>query len=283
MKAPQKPPTFKSLMDHVTPDELFSIIQSAVSSPSTDGRYLHWDQLIRRTPPEGLSHEKWWLALKTQRILLFKSTPLYDKADGAFQFLEVDPIPERLHDIDLGTGGRIQMPEQITNPETRDRYYVSSLIEEAITSSQLEGAATTRQVAKEMLRSGRRPRDKNERMIFNNFATMQRIGELKNEPLTENLVFEIHRLITEHTLDDPSGAGRFRRGDERITVVDDNNHIVHMPPPSVELEERMAAMCDFANGKSPGHFIHPVIRSIILHFWLAAIRDFRAPSIIRLN
>jgi len=71
------------------------------------------------------------------------------------------------------------MPDQITNPSTRDQYYVGSLIEEAITSSQLEGATTTRPVAKEMIRSGRQPRDESERMILNNYRTMQRIGELR--------------------------------------------------------------------------------------------------------
>ena len=33
-------------------------------------------------------------------------------------------------------------------------------------------------------------------------------------------------------------------------------------------------MCDFANGKTPGEFVHPAIRSIILHFWLAYDHPF---------
>jgi Fic family protein len=33
-------------------------------------------------------------------------------------------------------------------------------------------------------------------------------------------------------------------------------------------------MCDFANMKIPNFFIHPVIRSIILHFWLAYDHPF---------
>ena len=77
--------------------------------------------------------------------------------DGLFSTSYLTPYQLRLHDIDRGTGGFIEIPEQITNPETKDRYYVGSLIEEAITSSQLEGAATTRRVAKEMIRVGRKP------------------------------------------------------------------------------------------------------------------------------
>ena len=83
-----------------------------------------------------------------------------------------------------------------------------SEISEAITSSQLEGAATTRKVAKEMIRSGRSPRDRSEQIILNNYLTMQRIRKLKSQPLSKELVLEIHQLVTQQTLDDPSAAGR---------------------------------------------------------------------------
>lgn len=168
------------------------------------------------------------------------------------------------------------MPRQITNPDMKDRYYVGSLIEEAITSSQIEGAVTNRQVAKDMIRSGRKPSDRSERMILNNFITMRRIGELKDRPLTEDLVFEIHRLITEDTLENPTAAGRMRLNDESEKVVVDEMYgeVYHAPPPAAELPARLKAMCDFANGKTPAVFVHPVLRSIILHFWLAYDHPF---------
>jgi len=76
-------------------------------------------------------------------------------------------------------------------------------MEEAITSSQLEGAVTTREVAKEMIRTGRKPRDTSEQMILNNYATMQRIRALKGSALSPEVIFQIHRLV----LDDPTGSG----------------------------------------------------------------------------
>ncbi len=109
---------------------------------------------------------------------------------------------------------------------------------------------------------------------MNNFLTMRRLGELKDKPLTQDLVFEIHRLITEDTLDDPSAAGRFRRDDEKVVVNDMNGEIYHDPPPAPQLGDRMKAMCDFANEKAPSEFMHPVLRSIILHFWLAYDHPF---------
>src|SRR5690606_2780541 len=100
-----------------------------------------------------------------------KSIPLTDTTGRPFQFAVPELVQEELHQIDLGAGGLVGIPEPLTNPQTRDRYLVSSLMEEAITSSQLEGAVTTRAVAKEMIRTGRKPRDTSEQMILNNYAT----------------------------------------------------------------------------------------------------------------
>ena len=236
--------------------------------------YLHWDKLRHLTPPGTLTAEEWWLGIKLRRQGLLKPLPLFDKSGQPFRFGVPDLVQAELHDIDVGAGRSIGIPEPITNPQTRDKYLVRSLIEEAITSSQLEGAATTREVAKEMIRTGRRPRDTSERMILNNYLTMQRIVELKGESLSPKLVFTIHRLVTEKTLDDPTAAGRFRSPDEKRIVGDDFGEIFHTPPAAGELAGRLQAMCDFANGKTPGFFVHPAVRAILLHFWLAYDHPF---------
>src|SRR5437660_10718251 len=95
-----------------------------VLSPTPE--YLHWDRLIRLSPPAGLTHEEWWLGLKLGRHQIYKTIPLRDKEGQPFRYLLADPIPERLHSIDLGAGGQIGVPEPATNPEKRDRYHVSS-------------------------------------------------------------------------------------------------------------------------------------------------------------
>ena len=179
MRIPQKSLSFKELMAGLSkPDRLFPILQS-VSSPSIEGRYLHWDELRFRKPPEGLTHQEWWLGLKMRRQTGDRAIPLKDDRGKEFHFTVPDLVTDLLHQIDRGGGTFVEIPEPVTNPEQRDRYLVRSLMEEAITSSQLEGAATTREVAKKMLAEGRKPRDRSERMIVNNYTTMQRLIELK--------------------------------------------------------------------------------------------------------
>lgn len=166
------------------------------------------------------------------------------------------------------------LPEALTQSDNRDRYIVNTLIEESITSSQLEGAVTTRQVAAEMLRTGRRPRDTHERMVLNNYLTMRRIRDLRDQDLTPELVFELHRRVTDGTMDNPDASGRFRRADENVRVEDQEGTVFHEPPDASELPVRLEAMCAFANGTTPDYFVHPVIRAILLHFWLAYDHPF---------
>ncbi|MHC4334468.1 MAG: Fic family protein [Planctomycetota bacterium] len=274
MRKPKSPPRLEAIWQRIKADPTQAErFLDMISSPMAD-EYLHWDKLRYCTPPEGLSNEQWWLSIKKRRQSLFRQLPLTDKHQRTFQYLTNDFITEALHQIDQSVTAFNRMPEQIRNTDTKNRYYVSSLIQEAFTSSQLEGATTTRLVAKEMIRTGRLPCDKSEQMILNNFAAMKRINRLKDESLSKELVFDIHELVTEKTLDDSSAAGRFRKANEKVHVIDMYNEVFHDPPPSDQLEERTATMCDFANGKTPEYFIHPVIRAIILHFWLAYDHPF---------
>ena len=168
------------------------------------------------------------------------------------------------------------MERQVVSGEDRDRYLVSSLIEEAITSSQLEGASTTREKARDMLRSGRQPRDRSERMVLNNYHAMDLIRRLKDERFTPERILELHSIVTDGTLDKPDAAGRFRRSDERISVMDATHTVVlHAPPEAESLPERLTRLCNFAN-QEPGEepFVHPVIRAIIVHFMLGYDHPF---------
>jgi Fic family protein len=187
-----------------------------------------------------------------------------------------DFIWKELHDIDRNAGNLLQKPESVLNVHVRDSYISQSLIEESITSSQLEGASTTRRVAKEMLLTKRKPRDLSEQMIFNNYEAMQFVREMKKEKLTENIILELHRILTKNTLDDPETAGKLRDSDD-INVVDNrDNTVLHIPSKANELKERIKKLCEFANKKNfdDKFFMHPIIKAIILHFMLAYDHPF---------
>jgi Fic family protein len=272
LRKPLTPPNFEGLVKS-NQDVLLNILSAAGAVPP-GMEYLHWDKFRHLKPPESLTVEQAWLALKFHRSASLKPVGLRDTKGEPFRFLVTDQVQAELHRIDMRAGGSLGLPDPITNPQTRDRYVIRSLVEESITSSQLEGAVTTREVAKEMIRTGRPARDTSEQMIMNNYMTMRRISDLRKQDLTPELVLEIHRLVTDKTLDRADAAGRFRRDDEKRVIADDTGEVYHDPPAAAELPERLKLMCDFANGKSEHFFVHPVIRAIILHFWLAYDHPF---------
>ena len=276
MAIPATAPTFDELMRSLdTGNRHFEAI-ARVTSPTDSGKYRHWDTIRRMQPPEMLTHEEWWLGLKFRRSASVKTLPFHAKDGTLFQFSMVDPIPEKLHALDFPSGGIFGSESKALKEENRDRYYISSLMEEAITSSQLEGAATTAQVAREMLSNARAPRNRDERMIFNNFITMRLIGEERETPLTRGHVFEIHRLITEDTLVNPDAAGRFCNDTDELIYVHDRltGEIQHQPPAASTLGDRLQTLCEFANGQGEEGFVHPVLRAIIVHFMLAYDHPF---------
>ena len=101
MKTPKVPPDIQSIGKRLfSQPNLISEVLGLVIGPTVEGKYLHWDKLRYRTPPEGINHENWWFGIKMQRRSLFKAIPLNDKKDKPFVFLTVDPIPEIIHKID---------------------------------------------------------------------------------------------------------------------------------------------------------------------------------------
>jgi Fic family protein len=276
LKIPRPPPDPEENR-HVllfNPDLLRQVIDARLFSPTVGDKYVHWDSVRFLTPPKGISQEAWWAAIKLARLPLYRLLPLRDTKGEPFRIGTPDPLQRQLSEADRDLSGRVPVPDQLVNPATRDGYMISALIEEAITSSQLEGASTTRKVAAEMLRSGRRPRDRAERMIFNNFEAMRLIRGVSREPLTPDLVLGIHRRVTDGTLDDPEDAGRLRETDDVAVVTADDDTELHRPPKARELNARLRAMCDFANEKTPDHYLHPIVRAVLLHFWLAYDHPF---------
>jgi Fic family protein len=276
MRLPERPPDWGRLLERTASDDPARLPHILATGASPPGRYLHWDDMRHRRPPGDLSVQEWWLATKLGRNAQRRELPLHASDGDPFGYTLPDRLLELLHVIDQRASGEIILSEVVTDHASRRRYLMDSLMEEAIASSQLEGAGTTRKVAKEMLRTGRPPRDLSERMILNNYRAIERISEMKSDPLSSAAVFELHRILTEGTLENPEAAGRLQRWDEvRVSVVDPaDDTVLHVPPPADQLPERLERMVEWANRKPDEPFIHPVLRAIVVHLWLAYDHPF---------
>ena len=276
MHIPLTPPDFGDLIDDLlkTPDRFTQILQASIS-PEPRGTYYHWDKLRHlKSPPNDFSHKEWWFGIKSARKSLYQPIP-HPAIDGSqFVFGETNGMRRLLHEIDIHGGGELKSSAQVANPTSRESYLINSLIEEAITSSQLEGAATTRKIAKEMLREKRKPRDKSERMIVNNYLAMEYIREIATEDLTPNMILELQRILTKDTLDRTAAVGAWRTTDDVYVGDERDATVIFVPPPYQEIPSRMQSICKFANDPNAKEFLHPVIRATVLHFLLAYDHPF---------
>ena len=279
MRKPLQPPDWLQLMAQYADEGPERMIKVFSSGRAVDdkGRYLHWDQMRHRTPPDGLTLNEWWVGTAASRVKNVRVLPFAGTDGNPFRFTNIDGVQEMVHRIDQQASGRIQTDGIVASVGSRDRYLVSSLVEEAITSSLLEGAATTRRVGKELLRTGREPRDTSERMILNNYLALQRAKELASsgEPLTPDHVLELHGIVTDGTLDDESEAGRLQQpGDKRVAIYWIDGQLLHRPPPAEQLPARLELLCRFANGDTGEGFLHPVVQAMLIHFWIGYDHPF---------
>jgi len=270
------PPDHLQLFNDIETPRFIAVVEAvARAAPQRD--YVHWDKLRHLPPPEGITHEEWWLAIRMGRAP--SGLPLQDADGHRFRYGTPSSMQRLLHYVDQHCAGEIAMSEVVTTDEqARHHYLVNSLMEEAIRSSQLEGATTSRHVAKELLRSGRAPRDRSELMILNNYRALEFMRESMDGVLTPELVMRLQGILTEGTLDDDDAAGRLQTpAEERVVVLDAaDGGVIHRPLPAEQLPERLQAMCDFANAEDDesDEFSHPVVRGILLHFWLAYDHPF---------
>jgi len=274
MKKPPSPPAIDELLKKYSAD--IPTILGLKISTLYKNQYIHWDKLRLLPPIHNLSHEQWWLGIKLARINQYKALPLKDLSNRPFVYILPDSAFSMLHKIDTQGAGVIGSSAPVISEENRNRFIFNSLIEEAITSSQLEGASTTRQNAVDMIRNQRKPKDHSEKMIMNNYIAMEKIRALKDSPMTFDLLMEIHHTLTIETLDDPTASGRIQSpNEERVQVIDNRTaQVLHNPPPAKDLSKRLDSLFQFANRIEGEPFIHPVIHAIILHFWLAYEHPF---------
>jgi Fic family protein len=216
--------------------------------------------------------------VKLTRSVDRQTLPLRGTIGRPFSYRLPPSAQHTLHEIDMQLGGVVESSfPQIDSAADRTRYVITSLTEEAIASSQIEGAVVTRADAKRMLREKREPRTEAEWMVLNNYKAIRMLNEQRVRPLDVPWLLEIQDTLTEHAIGKPEARGRFRLPEEEVTVWDDEDQQpLHIPPPATELPQRMQALCDFANAPpaAGSQFIHPAIRAIVLHFWISYDHPF---------
>lgn len=238
--------------------------------------YVYWDKFKYYTFPKDITPEEAWAFLKISRSSN-EETPIKSVLGEVFTYCLPKSLYQKLNFIDTHGAGLLKSFKERPSSAQASKYIISSLTEEAIASSQIEGANTTHKVAKEMILSQRKPRNKSEQMIVNNYLAMQSIAEWKDLDLTEQMLLDLQKILTNQTIDDASIIGRFRNDEDGIVVHDPmTGEIAHIPPKRENMLSELKRLVEYANKPEDDEeeFTHPVVKATILHFWFAYLHPF---------
>ncbi len=253
------------------PRAALRVLDAARTLSDEQRAYRHWDKVRYHKPrPAGFSAREWWCALKVLRAVTARPLPLIAIGGWPVHITSPQGLSDRLRRL----GERLASAGQIPAPTLSEVAFRSGLFRESLSSSLIEGAATDSREALQLLTAARPPRDLGERMVLNNYRALRRVAEVAKLPMTPDRLLEVQALLTEGTLRDPAQVGRFRTATERI-VLRKGNEVIFTPPSAEELPGRMKVLCDFANGDDgQGAPMDPVLRAILLHYWLAYEHPF---------
>ena len=279
----RKPLSLMSLWKSIPQDdpELFFHLLSKYKVTDSKGRYHHWDKFKWRVDEED-DEKLAWLATKIARKAVSKPlTVLQAQNESFFSYCIPNSLLAQLHQIDTMTGGGYTLSNSnflISSDTEKNKYLVKSLMmEEAITSSQLEGASTTRKVAKKILENNLKPKNKSQQMIVNNFLLMKEVLAKQDEDLSVEMILNLHEIATFKAIENQAFPGKLRTNDNTY-VGNSYEENFYQPPASQSLNERLENLCNFANEchsrEDADNFIHPIIKAIILHFMIGYIHPF---------
>lgn len=235
------------------------------------GRYLPFEEFRHRVKT-GDDVQLAWTLTRRARDASIQHIDYFNEAGEQAGFNFTPSIVEVCALVDI-FASQAAMHKQVASLRGVGAELSARVLEEPITSSQLEGANTTTLVARNLLESGRNARDEDEQMIVGNARLMAEIPNHLNEPLTLDLIRYFHAVGMSGINDDKYLPGTFRQTND-VVIADYDGNIIHQPPPANLIPERLQIVCDVVNN-TQGRYIHPLIRACILHLMLAHEHPFR--------
>ncbi len=236
-------------------------------------KYLYWDKVkFQKLPEELESYEELRYIIKDIRLLY--DTPIKDKFWKNFWITKPKFLEELLHKLDLSLWWTFLWMN--FNESERKVFLQNGIIEEAISTSQLEWALTSSKDARDMIKKWRKAITKDEKMILNSYKAMQFINneDFLKHKLSLEVLLELQSILTKDTLEDKEQEWRLRKDSDEIIIQNSTwTEIYHIPPNENILEEEIKSLISFANDED-NKFTHPFIKATILHFWIWYLHPF---------
>lgn len=249
--------SYKDEFEFLNSDLWLNYTQQRYLSPE-EIRYRH-SQLREKSNDWPSTAKRIVATRKTGAITLFLNS-----INARFWFYPADVIQKKIDQLEvLGK----ELYEQINRNATfKQDFLLDSKIEEAITSAIYEGAHSTRAQAEQLIASGKRPANKDEWMLLNNFRAMKWVQENTDRPFTKDVVLHLHKIVTENTLegDDANFSGKFRNNK---VWIGDHEGIEH-----TKIDDAIEELIELTTNNR--RYFHPIIKGILVHYFIGFIHPF---------
>lgn len=222
-------------------------------------RYLPRREILHRLPVM-VSIGQFWPELEAARRGQSQTLPLRDQRGEPFWFVLNRSIERQCNVI----AALARRDVAFTGPEF-DALYEEAVVDEAVYSSVIEGAFTSREQAMDFLRRNRTPRSKSEQMIKNNYDALTYVLEHLDEPIGEETILAIARIVTRSAAEVQVTGYR-----EGMVYVTGREGVVYTPPRAEVVPEMMRALVKFIRESE----LHPLLKACIAHFYLVYVHPF---------
>jgi hypothetical protein len=213
--------------------------------------YWHPDQIRNHPAPDGLRHDQWLPLLKCLRLSVLRELPFADAEGRVFRVAATTEMQRALHALDTASQGLSS--DTVLGRERLAACATVAMEEEALASVALSSAGWSHPQMVAVLRQGQPASTDPEKRAVRLHKILRRLPDLAARPITPSALAALNRQLVGG--DSTVEEGPLRQPDGKT--------------------ERMAQLCDFAEGRSvTSTFLHPLVRAVAAAFWLDLDRPF---------
>ena len=222
-------------------------------------RYLPRQEIIHRLPV-SISIQQFWPELERERRKRSRELPLKDQNGNPFWFVLTGSIEKQCDEI----AELARRDIAFTGPEF-DALFQNAVVDEAVYSSVIEGAFTSRERAADFIRQNKQPRNKTEQMVKNNYDALTFVLEHLNYAIDEDTILQIAKIVTRSAAEVQVNGYR-----ESAVYVTGREGVVYTPPRADAVPEMMRSLIDFIQESE----LHPLLKACIAHFYFVYVHPF---------
>ena len=222
-------------------------------------RYLPRQDIIHRLPV-SISIQQFWPELEKERRKHSQELPLLAQDGKPFWFVLTSGIEKQCDAI----AELARRDIAFTGPEF-DALFQDAVVDEAVYSSVIEGAFTSREQAVDFIRQNKQPRNKSEQMVKNNYDTLTYVLEHLEDEISEATILQITQIVTRSAAE--VQVTGYRDGAVYVTG---REGVVYTPPQADAVPEMMRSLVAFIQKSE----LHPLLKACIAHFYFVYIHPF---------